>query len=540
MNGQEDAGSLRVLRVKWVKWREKSMQERTGEMGVLSGLKPKRVFEIFEELTRIPRGSYNEKAVSDYIAGYGRERGLKVIQDSLYNVIIIREADAGRENEPAVILQGHIDMVNEKTPDSTHDFTKDPLDIYIDGDHIRARGTTLGGDDGIAVAYMLAILDEKDIALPRLEMVFTVSEEVGMEGAAGIDVSPLQGRQLINVDSEEEGILLAGCAGGMRARIAFPLTRIEEKGSEKAAEKAAETEDAVEAERDFYKNAMIYKLRITGLLGGHSGSEIDKQRINADHTLARILLQLIGQGFDIRLVSVSGGGKDNAIPFEAEAILYAAKADKAPITEKLSKIEQEIRNEYRNTDGGIKLIFEEYSAGEEKPFAALDAACMKKALGLILALPNGIVKMSGDIEGLVETSLNLGIVKTEKDEMILTYALRSSVDSAKKALAERVSLIAENYGAAISFHGEYPAWEYKESSALRDKMVNVFEKMYERKPEVTVIHAGLECGLLADKLPGLDAISFGPDLFDVHTVNEHLSISSAERMYEYLLEVLKV
>lgn len=539
MNGQEDAGSLRVLRVKWVKWREKSMQERTGEMGVLSGLKPKRVFEIFEELTRIPRGSYNEKAVSDYIAGYGRERGLKVIQDSLYNVIIIREADAGRENEPAVILQGHIDMVNEKTPDSTHDFTKDPLDIYIDGDHIRARGTTLGGDDGIAVAYMLAILDEKDIALPRLEMVFTVSEEVGMEGAAGIDVSPLQGRQLINVDSEEEGILLAGCAGGMRARIAFPLTRIEEKGSEKAVEKAAETEDAVEAERDFYKNAMIYKLRITGLLGGHSGSEIDKQRINADHTLARILLQLIGQGFDIRLVSVSGGGKDNAIPFEAEAILYAAKADKAPITEKLSKIEQEIRNEYRNTDGGIKLIFEEYRAGEEKPFAALDAACMKKTLGLILALPNGIVKMSGDIEGLVETSLNLGIVKTEKDEMILTYALRSSVDSAKKALAERVSLIAENYGAAISFHGEYPAWEYKESSALRDKMVNVFEKMYERKPEVTVIHAGLECGLLADKLPGLDAISFGPDLFDVHTVNEHLSISSAERMYEYLLEVLK-
>ncbi|HBE09506.1 MAG TPA: hypothetical protein DCY81_03065, partial [Lachnospiraceae bacterium] len=349
MNVQEDAGSLRVLRVKWVKWREKSMQERTREMGVLSGLKPKRVFEIFEELTRIPRGSYNEKAVSDYIAGYGRVRGLKVIQDSLYNVIIIREADTGRENEPAVILQGHIDMVNEKTPDSTHDFTKDPLDIYIDGDHIRARGTTLGGDDGIAVAYMLAILDEKDIALPRLEMVFTVSEEVGMEGAAGIDVSPLQGRQLINVDSEEEGILLAGCAGGMRARIAFPLTRIEEKGSEKAAEKAAETEDAVEAERDFYKNAEIYKLRITGLLGGHSGSEIDKQRINADHTLARILLQLIGQGFDIRLVSVSGGGKDNAIPFEAEAILYAAKADKAPITEKLSKIEQEIRNEYRNT-----------------------------------------------------------------------------------------------------------------------------------------------------------------------------------------------
>ena len=559
-------------------------------MDVLSNLKPEKVFYYFEELTRIPRGSYNEKAVSDYITNFAKDRGLEVYQDDLYNVVIIKEAASGRENDPAIILQGHIDMVNEKTPDSPHDFEKDPLDIYIDGDYIRAKGTTLGADDGIAVAYMLAILDDESIKAPRLEMVFTVSEEVGMEGAHGVDLSKLRGKQLINIDSEDEGILLAGCAGGMRAEVRLPLeyesvsrnvwSELKEAEGVNEADKTRETSavNEVETEKEQSGNLKFGIIKISGLLGGHSGQEIDKQRINADHMLARVLLSLINSGFDIRPVTMQGGGKDNAIPFEATAEVVFKAGDESAIKEKLAEINSEIKNEYRNTDGGVTLSFDAtsneqtavkqsdgvYDGKQTGPGRykndcyAMTSSSVRKSLGLILALPNGIVKMSGDIEGLVETSLNLGVMRTEtagkvadgetdvdtadnieSRSLILTYALRSSVGSAKKALAERFRLIAEGFGAAVSFHGEYPAWEYKENSDLRDKMIRIFEKMYGRKPEVSVIHAGVECGLLAEKIPGLDAISYGPDMYDIHTANEHLSISSAARMYEYLIRIIE-
>ena len=559
-------------------------------MGVLSNLKPEKVFYFFEELTRIPRGSYNEKAVSDYITGFAKDRGLEVYQDDLYNVVIIKEAASGKENDPAIILQGHIDMVNEKTPDSPHDFEKDPLDIYIDGDYIRAKGTTLGADDGIAVAYMLAILDDESIKAPRLEMVFTVSEEVGMEGAHGVDLSKLRGKQLINIDSEDEGILLAGCAGGMRAEVRLPLeyegvsrnvwNELNEAEGVNEADKTRENSavNEVETEKDRSGNLKFGIIKISGLLGGHSGQEIDKQRINADHMLARVLLSLINSGFDIRPVTMQGGGKDNAIPFEATAEVVFKKADENAVKEKLAEINSEIKNEYRNTDGGVTFSFDVISDEQstvkqsdgvndgrqtgpgryKNDCYAMTSSSVRKALGLILALPNGIVKMSGDIEGLVETSLNLGVMRTEtagkvadgetgvdtadnieSRSLILTYALRSSVGSAKKALAERFRLIAENFGAKVSFHGEYPAWEYKEKSELRDKMIRVFEEMYGKTPEVSVIHAGVECGLLAEKIPGLDAISYGPDMYDIHTANEHLSISSAARMYEYLLRIIE-
>ncbi|HCA21904.1 MAG TPA: aminoacyl-histidine dipeptidase [Lachnospiraceae bacterium] len=554
-------------------------------MGVLSNLKPEKVFYFFEELTRIPRGSYNEKAVSNYITNFAKDRGLEVYQDDLYNVVIIKEAASGRENDPAIILQGHIDMVNEKTPDSPHDFEKDPLDIYIDGDYIRAKGTTLGADDGIAVAYMLAILDDENIKAPRLEMVFTVSEEVGMEGAHGVDLSKLRGKQLINIDSEDEGILLAGCAGGMRAEVRLPLeyegvsrnvwNELNEAEGVNETDKTRENSavNEVETEKDRSGNLKFGIIKISGLLGGHSGQEIDKQRINADHMLARVLLSLINSGFDIRPVTMQGGGKDNAIPFEATSEVVFKKVDESAIKEKLALINSEIKNEYRNTDGGVTLsldvISDEQSTVKQSDGVndgrqiksgryVMTLSSARKALGLILALPNGIVKMSGDIEGLVETSLNLGVMRMETagkvadDEsgvdtaqnvegktLILTYALRSSVGSAKKALAERFRLIAENFGAKVSFHGEYPAWEYKEKSELRDKMIKIFEEMYGKTPEVSVIHAGVECGLLAEKIPGLDAISYGPDMYDIHTANEHLSISSAARMYEYLLRIIE-
>ena len=539
-------------------------------MGVLSNLKPEKVFYYFEELTRIPRGSYNEKAVSDYITNFAKDRGLEVYQDDLYNVVIIKEAASGRENDPAIILQGHIDMVNEKTPDSPHDFEKDPLDIYIDGDYIRAKGTTLGADDGIAVAYMLAILDDEKIKAPRLEMVFTVSEEVGMEGAHGVDLSKLRGKQLINIDSEDEGILLAGCAGGMRAEVRLPL---EYESVRSGQSESDATEPTMSSEAISLYGLASGTIKISGLLGGHSGQEIDKQRINADHMLARVLLSLINSGFDIRPVTMQGGGKDNAIPFEATSEVVFKKVDESAIKEKLALINSEIKNEYRNTDGGVTLsldvISDEQSTVKQSDGVndgrqiksgryVMTLSSARKALGLILALPNGIVKMSGDIEGLVETSLNLGVMRIETagkvadDEsgvdtaqnvegktLILTYALRSSVGSAKKALAERFRLIAEGFGAKAGFHGEYPAWEYKEKSELRDKMIKIFEEMYGKTPVVSVIHAGVECGLLAEKIPGLDAISYGPDMYDIHTANEHLSISSAARMYEYLIRIIE-
>ena len=448
----------------------------------------------------------------------------------------------------------------------------------------------VGADDGIAVAYMLAILDDESIKAPRLEMVFTVSEEVGMEGAHGVDLSKLRGKQLINIDSEDEGILLAGCAGGMRAEVRLPLeyegvsrnvwNELNEAEGVNEADKTRENSavNEVETEKDRSGNLKFGIIKISGLLGGHSGQEIDKQRINADHMLARVLLSLINSGFDIRPVTMQGGGKDNAIPFEATAEVVFKKADENAVKEKLAEINSEIKNEYRNTDGGVTFSFDVISDEQstvkqsdgvndgrqtgpgryKNDCYAMTSSSVRKALGLILALPNGIVKMSGDIEGLVETSLNLGVMRTEtagkvadgetgvdtadnieSRSLILTYALRSSVGSAKKALAERFRLIAENFGAKVSFHGEYPAWEYKEKSELRDKMIRVFEEMYGKTPEVSVIHAGVECGLLAEKIPGLDAISYGPDMYDIHTANEHLSISSAARMYEYLLRIIE-
>ncbi len=541
-------------------------------MGILSGLKPEKVFYYFEELTKIPRGSYNEKAVSDYITAFAKERGFEVYQDSLNNVIIIRPASVGRESDPAVILQGHIDMVCEKTTESKHDFMKDPLDIYIDGDFIKAKGTTLGGDDGIAAAYMLAILDDPSVNAPRLECVFTTSEEVGMEGASGLDVSVLQGRQLINIDSEEEGTFITGCAGGIRAEVRLPLEmeRIDVVASENTG--TITSADSISADSISVDSKRVYVpavIKVSGLLGGHSGSDIDKQKINADRLLARTLLTLTNKGFYIKVSKMSGGGKENAIPFESTADVFLDDSQIDKIKETLAELTETVRKEYKNTDGNgkielilkgeVELRIESKAKAESKASAESESkdvketetnnpygdglvmsdASLRKAIGLILAIPNGIIKMSGDIEGLVETSLNLGIMKVQDNELSLIYGLRSSVGSAKQALVDRVAIIAESLKATANFYNAYPAWEYKSESVLREKMVSAYEDMFGKKPVVTVIHAGLECGLLAEKLPGLDAVSMGPDMFDIHTVNERLSISSAARMYEYLLKVLE-
>ena len=472
-------------------------------MRVLSELEPKNVFSFFEDICNIPHPSYKEEKISNYLVEFAKARNLEYYQDSLYNVIIIKEASKGYEDVAPIILQGHMDMVCEKTPDCDKNMDEEGLDLEVNGDFVSAKGTTLGGDDGIAVAYALAILDDDSIAHPRLEFVCTVSEEVGMEGAAGIDVSMLKGKKLLNMDSEDEGIMLASCAGGCR------LNRTEMTGTK-------------------------LRISISGLTGGHSGVEIDKGRGNANVLMSRILRDAAKKA-PIFIVSVEGGKKDNAIPREclSEIIVEADKAEavKAAVEETVN----EIREEFATSDADFNVTTELSDGCSVKAVTKEDSA---KAVALIQSLPNGIMRMSQDIDNLVETSLNLGIISLDESGICLRFALRSSVGAALKNLKNQIACVSKTYGGSVEFTGEYPAWEYKKDSKLRDDMVNIFEQMYGKKPTIEAIHAGVECGILAGKIEDLDCISMGPDIFNIHTTEEHLSISSAKRMYEYILNVI--
>ena len=474
-------------------------------MRVLSELEPKNVFSFFEDICNIPHPSYKEEKISNYLVEFAKARNLEYYQDSLYNVIIIKEASKGYEDVAPIILQGHMDMVCEKTPDCDKNMDEDGLDLEVNGDFVSAKGTTLGGDDGIAVAYALAILDDDSIAHPRLEFVCTVSEEVGMEGAAGIDVSMLKGKKLLNMDSEDEGIMLASCAGGCSAQVKLRLV-----------------------------TGTKLRISISGLTGGHSGVEIDKGRGNANVLMSRILRDAAEKA-PIFIVSVEGGKKDNAIPREclSEIIVEEDKAEavKAAVEEAVN----EIREEFASSDADFNVTTELSDGCSVKAVTKEDSA---KAVALIQSLPNGIMRMSQDIDNLVETSLNLGIISLDESGICLRFALRSSVGVALKNLKNQIACVGKTYGGSVEFTGEYPAWEYKKDSKLRDDMVNIFEQMYGKKPTIEAIHAGVECGILAGKIEDLDCISMGPDIFNIHTTEEHLSISSAKRMYEYILNVI--
>lgn len=480
-------------------------------MGVLSNLEPKEVFSYFEEISSIPRASYHEGKISDYCVAFAKKHNLECIQDELKNIIIIKEATSGYEQEEPIIIQGHLDMVCEKTSDCTIDFDTDGIKLQIEGDYITADGTTLGGDDGIAIAYALAILASDTIAHPRLEVIFTVSEEVGMEGASGIDVSMLKGRRLLNLDSEEEGFLLAGCAGGAGIKCRLPVHCVSTQGS-------------------------VLEIEVSGLNGGHSGVEIHKGRANANILMGRILIQL-AKHVTYHLASFAGGSKDNAIPRGSKVILCLAEKEISKVKEVLDEIQRDISNEYAVTDKDIRISLKQEDV--PLPFKMLDKDSTQKAILFLNAMPNGIQTMSADVEGLVETSLNLGILELNYEEMLLSYAVRSSVGSAKKALLEKMTYITTALGGSVEISGDYPAWEYKRNSAFREKVASVYEKMYNKPPVIQAIHAGLECGLLAGKLPGLDCISIGPDMQDVHTTEEKLSISSTKRVWEFILEALK-
>ena len=479
-------------------------------MGALTGLEPASVFHYFEAICGIPHTSHHEKALSDYCKNFAQERGLACRQDEMGNLLIKAPATPGYENEPALILQGHLDMVGDKTADCKLDLEKDAIRPVVDGGYVRAEGTTLGGDDGIAVAYALAVLDADDIPHPALEVVLTVCEEVGLLGASAMDFSDLAGRLLINIDSEEEGVLTAGCAGGRRIECHLPAAR------------AAVTGTAVKAD-------------IVGLVGGHSGTEIHKGRANAIALLGRWLTLLEDHGVQYAVLALSGGAKENVIPKESSVTLVLPAGITEAVHAAAADFAAQMQAEYGTADPAIRLQLTEQGCSE---YSALDADSTQRLRKALLLMPWGVQAMSMDVPGLVETSLNLGVAELGDAEAILHFSVRSSVPSAKELLARKVQTMTELLGGSVRFHGDYPAWTYARESALRDRCVAVYEAQYGAKPQIVALHAGLECGILSGKIDGLDCISFGPNLLNVHTPNERADIASVARVWEYLKAIL--
>ncbi len=507
---QENVKSTGILRME-----SKEYRKQEAVMGALDGLQPERVFHFFEEISRIPHGSGNTRAISDYLKGFAEERGLFCRQDELGNIIIIKEASPAREGEEPYILQAHMDMVAVSAPGAQIDMKKEPLRLQVEGGRIFAEGTSLGGDDGIGVAYCLAVLDEKTLALPRLEVILTVDEETGMEGATGIDLSMLHGRRMINLDQEEEGIFITSCAGGARVDVEIPMEREEAPG----------------------KAYRFVEFRITGLAGGHSGMEIGKGLGNANWLLGALLGGL-SLRYDIRLVQMKGGVADNAIPREAEAAVYVRETDLPDILSYAETEEQKVRDTLGENDPGYKL--EKLCHDVTVSVPAYTRKTTAEAFACICKLPNGVIDMSEDVEGLVETSLNLGVMSLQEDGLRLSYSVRSSVDQSREHLCRHMLEIAERAGAKASVRNAYPGWAYRKDSPLREQMVRIYEKMYGKEPVLEAIHAGLECGILSGKIPGLDCVSIGPDLQNVHTAEESMDIASVGRVWDYLLQVLSI
>lgn len=478
-------------------------------MAVLSGLQPEKVFTYFEAICGIPHGSENTKQLSDWLAAFAKERGLECIQDELNNIVIFKEASASYENSAPVILQGHMDMVCNRADGCTKDMAAEGLDLAVDGDTIYAEGTTLGGDDGIAVAYMLALLDDDSLQHPAIEAIFTVDEETGLYGAEALDVAPLKGKRFINLDSEDEGILTVGCAGGVTAIGRIPVSREPHIGRKIAIE-------------------------VSGFIGGHSGTDIIKGQENALKSMGRILFELEDRT-DMRLIAVDGGVADNVIPTSAKAVV--ACDDPQSVKDICDECAAAFAHEYK-VDPEFKM-----SVGEiESDLLPMDEVSMQRVIALLIGTPNGIEKMTFGIDNLPQTSLSLGVLRTEHaqvEEFVeYTWCIRSSVDSEREMLARRLQCQTEALGGSFTTEGAYPGWEYALESPLRDLVCAVYKEQTGKEMVIEAIHAGLECGFFSGKIPGLDCISIGPDLRDVHTPNETMSISSVQRTWDLLVEVL--
>lgn len=476
---------------------------------VIKNRQPADALRYFEELSQIPRGSGNEKAAGEYLMAFAKEQGLWCKMDELYNVYMKKPGSKGCEDLPAILFQGHTDMVCEKNNDVNHDFLKDPIRIIQDGDFIHAAGTTLGADNGVAVSIMMSLLARKDLAHPPIECLFTAQEEIGLIGAAIVDEKLLTAKRLINLDCGPEGEMIAGSAGGQRTDI---IKEVERKPAEGKA----------------------LAVRVRGLLGGHSGGDIDKERGNANKIMGR-LLQAVDQHHKMRLVSIDGGSKYNAIPRECDAVLTLPDEDVAEVTALLRKLEGEIKNELAFSDAGFHLEIE--SARAE--MGMMKKSDSKAVIGLLALSPSGVVAKSMALENLVVTSCNTGVLITDGEKVTFVYSIRSSIDSLRTMVAAQLLELADLFEAKAEESGFFPSWEYVAQSPLREQCIAAYQALTGKEMNVKATHGGLECGVFKSKIPELDIVAIGPTATGAHTPDEKLDLNSFERFYNFVVKVLE-
>lgn len=480
-------------------------------MGKLDNLEPKKVFYYFEELTKIPRCSKKEEKVSAWLENFAKERNLDYVRDEFNNIIIRKPGTSGYENSPTLIIQGHMDMVCEKTPESTINFDTDPIEFVVEGNDIIAKETTLGADNGIAVAMALAILDSDDIVHPPLEVLLTSDEETGMTGAKNLDGTLLKGKTLLNIDSEDEGVACIACAGGEKDYAIFN-------------KEFKDIEDGKE----------FYEVSITGLKGGHSGQEADKGLGNANKLLARSLYRFM-ENFDFDLVDIEGGAKPNAIPRYAKAVIAINPSDKKNIQDLVVELNGEYVSELGKVDPDVRLNFESGNSAEK----ALTDKLKKNIIYLINVLPNGVQSMSHNVKGLVGCSINVGVIESDNNEIRVLSSIRSELKSLKKEVVSRYKIASELCEADFEQQSEYPAWEYKDVSPIRDIVAQSYKELFNDELKLEAIHAGLECGIFKESIGDIDMISIGPNIHGVHAPGETLEIESTRNVYKLILEILK-
>lgn len=478
-------------------------------MYTLDELEPKEFFEYFREIAAIPHGSRDTKRISDYCVDFAKNRNLEYTQDEYNNVVIIKEASKGYENVPPIIIQGHLDMVCEKESDCDIDFSKDGLRLELNDNFLSAKGTTLGADDGVAVAYSLALLADDTLEHPRMEIVLTTDEEIGLLGASAIDLSMLKGKYMINLDSDIEGMFLISCAGGLTAECILPVEHTNE-------------------------TMLKYTIKINGLQGGHSGAEIDKYRGNSNKLMGR-LMYFMSNEINFGVVSLGGGSKDNAIPRETTAEIFIEESDSTKLEETLNKFDKILKVEFSTSDPDVKVLFENNGIQTKD---MLSSKSKEFVQFLLMNLPNGIQNMSSDIKGLVQTSLNMGILTLDEEKCKITFSVRSAQKSEKEALSSQLQYITEFLGGEYHIHGEYPSWPYKKNSKLRELMTEKYTTQFGVIPKVEAIHAGLECGLFCEKIENLDAVSMGPEVFDIHTPKERMNVESVARYWTFIRDII--
>ena len=478
-------------------------------MSDVSKLAPQEVFRYFKEISDVPRSSSHNEKISAYLVNFAKEHELEYYQDESGNVIIWKDGTPGYENSDMVMIQGHMDIVAEKTEDSTHDFQNDPLELIVDGDTLTANKTTLGADDGAAIAMGLALLDSTDIPHPPLEFIATVDEEIGMLGAYALDGSKIRSRKVINIDSEEEGIITVGCAGAVDIFTSFPADKK-------------------------LVNGVKYKYVVDGLLAGHSGLDIHQERANAGQIVARLFLDAREKA-ELNIVSINGGRATNVILGKVEGEVIVAASDAKAFEEIIATSTEEIKAEYRTSDPGINVSIEAVGEASEE---AVDTVCQDNFFKFLVACPTGAEHYSVELKGLVETSHSIGVVKLEDGRLITKSMSRSSVNSRNRLLARKIGIIAEALGAEVEHGSSYGAWEFNNKSDLLDVCINAYKEQYGEEPVVSAMHAGIECGIWAEKVGKVDAVSIGPDMTGVHSVNEELSIPSTERTWQYLKLIL--